>query len=80
MAAKDKNGQVFAEGQRVKVVSDGRAHPGGHNPEGTYEGEVIGLHEDGAHVQQEDGTRSTPFAEDCEVLPPAPPKAKKSKA
>jgi hypothetical protein len=68
MAATDKNGQAFTEGRTVKVISSGKDHPGGVNPKGTYEGVVIGVHEDGPHVLQKDGTRTTPFAADCELL------------
>ncbi len=91
MAAKDKNGQDFAEGQRVHVVSDGKAHPGGDNPKGDYEGDVLGVHEDGPHVVNDEGVRSTPYAADCEIVPRKPeakkaepkapePKGKKDKA
>lgn len=66
--ARDKNGCEFEEGQRVKVVSDS----------GTYEGDVIGLHEDGAHVSTDDGVRYTPAAKDCEVVPRAASAPKKS--
>ncbi len=68
MAKTDSKGQPFDEGKRVKVHSDGKAHPGGHNPKGDYEGLIIGVHEDGPHVLQDDGTRTTPYAADCEVL------------
>ena len=73
MAATDKHGQPFVEGKKVRVSSDGRAHPGGDNPAGAYEGTIVGVHEDGPHVLVQDGTskdgyRTTPFAADCEVL------------
>ena len=70
MAARDKNGRAFESGQRVKVVSDGKVHPSGPNPKGEYEGDVIGVHEDGPHVQLEDGSRATPYAADCEITGP----------
>ncbi len=66
--AVDKKGQPFEVGRKVKVVSSGKDHPGGSNPKGTYEGNIIGVHEDGPHVEQQDGTRTTPFAVECEVL------------
>lgn len=65
--ATDKHGQPFVEGRKVHVVSDGRPHPGGANPKGDYTGTIIGVHEDGPHVETEDGERTTPFAADCEV-------------
>lgn len=61
--ARDKKGVVFEEGQRVKVTS----------ADGDYEGDVIGLHQDGAHVVNDDGVRSTPAAADCEVVGKAKP-------
>ncbi len=68
MAAIDKKGQPFVVGAKIKVVSDGKAHSGGDNPKGSYEGVIVGVHEDGPHVEQKDGTRTTPFAADCEVV------------
>jgi hypothetical protein len=68
MAAVDKKGQAFEIGRKIKVASDGKEHSGGSNPKGSYEGEIVGLHEDGPHVAQKDGTRTTPFAADCEVV------------
>ena len=66
--AVDKKGQAFEVGRKIKVTSDGKVHPGGSNPKGAYDGEIDGVHEDGPHVAQKDGTRTTPFALDCEVL------------
>ncbi len=85
MAAKDKNGNAFEEGKKVRVVSSGKhrvnpenglpyeakGHWGGDNPEGTYEGTIVGVHEDGPHVQVGEGAkahRTTPLAAECEVL------------
>lgn len=68
--ARDKKGVVFEEGQRVKFSVDGA----------DYEGDVIGLHEDGAHVATDDGTRYTPAAGDCEVVPRAVASGKKGKS
>lgn len=86
MAAKDKNGRDFVVGAKVKVSSSGKftrtytgghsevldGHYGGHNPEGEYEGEIVGLHEDGPHVLADlggdDPVRTTPLAAECEVL------------
>jgi len=68
MAARDKNGRAFVVGRRVRVTSSGKPHPGGSNPAGDYEGEIVGLHEDGPHVLNDKGERSTPFADECEVL------------
>ncbi len=70
MAARDKNGQAFAEGQRVKVESKGST-PWSVHEAGSYEGVVIGLHEDGPHVQVGDGdaaTRIAPLASECEIV------------
>lgn len=82
MAAKDKYGRAFEVGKHVKVASSGQytvtpingvpyvvdGHPGGDNPKGDYEGEIVGVHEDGPHVKLKDGSRRTPFAAECEVL------------
>lgn len=68
MAATDKLGRAFSVGRRVKVSSSGKPHPSGSNPKGTYEGEIVGVHEDGPHVLTDKGERTVPFANECEVL------------
>lgn len=69
MAATDKNGQAFAEGQRVKVQSAGPS-PWSAHAAGAYEGVVIGVHEQGAHIlvgSGKDAKRIAPLASECDV-------------
>lgn len=51
--AKDKNGVAFEEGQIVQF--------------GEHVGIVVGLHEDGAHIQIGE-KRHTPAAKDCVIV------------
>jgi hypothetical protein len=70
MAARDKKGQEFAEGQKVKVSSKGPS-PWSEHKAGDYEGVVIGVHEQGPHVQIGDGDaayRIAPLAAECEIV------------
>lgn len=70
MAATDKNGQAFAEGQKVKVKSAGPTSWSEHKA-GDYEGVVIGVHEGGPHIQIGKGDKAyriAPLASECEVV------------
>jgi len=72
MAAKDKKGQEFAEGQTVKVAAKGPS-PWSEHKAGDYEGVVIGVHEGGPHVRigdedDDDAYRIAPLAAECEIV------------
>lgn len=70
MAATDKHGQAFAEGQKVKVTAAGPS-PWSEHAAGTYEGVVIGVHEGGPHVlvgKGEKAYRIAPLGAECDVL------------
>lgn len=70
MAATDKKGQSFAEGQKVKVDAAGPS-PWSEHKAGHYEGVVIGVHEGGPHLlvgKGESAYRIAPLAAECEIV------------
>lgn len=69
MAATDKNGKAFEEGQVVHVSAAGPS-PWSNHAAGDYKGVVVGVHEDGPHVLvgKGDGAyRIAPLGAECEV-------------
>lgn len=70
MAATDKHGQAFVEGQQVAVHAAGPS-PWSNHEAGDYQGVVIGVHEGGPHVlvgTGEKAYRIAPLGSECEVV------------